>query len=359
MKLVDRYQESTAARIHQLRAAMPTRMPRSRTPLIEATQCSLFLRYLKPEEYPLWDALVEESPQGNVFCRSWFVDSIATDVRILACFMGGRLVAGIPLHFERRLGLNFCRMPPLVHTWGVVMAPFEGKQVTVFSHQMKVLTVLAEELAKQKFFIQAFHPTLTNWLPFYWNGFRQVTHYSNVIEDLADLQRIWNDMEGNARRNIRKAEKSGIRVVPCNSELVTAMVEKTFTNQHKPLFYSPAHFERLSKAAMRHDAGACFATVDPSGTPHAAAFVLWDHKRAYYLAGGADPQLRASGAASLLLWHMLKFTSDKAMAFDFAGSVVQQIERFFTGFGAKLVPYNRIMKLPRPMWAALSLMGMQ
>jgi Acetyltransferase (GNAT) domain len=358
MKLVDRYQESTAARIHQLRVEMPTRMPHSTITRTEGTQCSLCLRYLSNDEYSLWDDLVKESPQGSVFCGSWFLKAVAPDVRILACFKGERLIAGIPLHFERRLGLNFCRMPPLVHTWGVVMAPFEGKHVTVFSLQMKVLTLFAEELAKQRFFIQSFHPTQLNWLPFYWNGFRQVTHYSHVIEDITDVARIWDEMEGNTRRNIRKAEKCGITVVPCNSELVTTMLKKTFTNQHKSLFFSPAHFERLCKAAMQHDSGACLAAVDLRGRPHAAGFVLWDQKRAYYLAAGTDPELRVSGAASLLMWHMVKFTSGRAIAFDFAGSVIQQIERFFVGFGGKLVPYNRIMKLPRSMCAALSLMGM-
>lgn len=317
------------------------------------------LRYLEPYEYPLWDALVEESPQGNVFCRSWFLEAIAADIRILAYFIGGRLVAGIPLYFERRFGLNFCRMPPLVHTWGIVTAPFVGKDVTVFSRQMKVLTVFAEELANQRFFIQSFHPTQFNWLPFYWNGFRQQTHYTNVIEDLTDSVRMWREMECNTRRNIRKAEKSGIKVVPCDCELVTTMAVKTFNHQHKQLPYTRAHVDRLYRAAQEHGAGQCLAAVDRSGKTHAASFILWDRKRAYCVAGGTDPELRASGAQSLLLWHVLKFSSSQTAAFDFAGSVVEQIERFFTGFGATLVPYNRIMKLPRPMWASLALVGMQ
>lgn len=336
---------------------MSTRTGHATAPHVNDAQNPPCLRYLKQDEYPLWDALVEESPQGNVFCRSWFLKAVAPDIRILACFIGGHLIAGIPLHFERRFGLKFCRMPPLVHTWGIVMAPFEGKQITVFSRQMNVLTLLARELANQTFFIQSFHPTQSNCLPFYWNGFKQVSLYTNVIEDLTDLDRVWNEMHGNTRRNIRKAEKAGITIVPCDGELVTTMAAKTFNNQHKSLPYSRAHVERLYRAAQQHGSGLCLAAVDQSGRAHAATFVVWDRKRAYYLAGGADPEVRASGAQSLLFWHMLKFTCSKTEAFDFAGSVVKQIERFFVGFGGKLVPYNRLMKLPRPMWSALALMG--
>src|SRR5512133_1127229 len=85
------------------------------------------LRYLLPEEYPRWDELVEASPQGTVLCRSWWLKAASSDIRVLGYFNGGHLVAGIPLHFERRFGVRICRMPKLVHTWGVVMEPPVGK----------------------------------------------------------------------------------------------------------------------------------------------------------------------------------------------------------------------------------------
>ena len=97
--------------------------------------------------------------------------------------------------------------------------------------------------------------------------------------------------------------------------------------------------------------------MDKEGKAHAATFIAWDRKRAYNLASGSDPELRASGAESFLLWHLLKFAADRTEAFDFAGSVVQSIEKFERGFGARLVPYNRILKLPRPLQAYCALMG--
>src|SRR5215468_294246 len=83
---------------------------------------SFTLRYLEPSEYPLWDALVDVSPQGSVFGRSWWLSTVG-DVRVLACFSGGQVVAGIPLYFERHFGISVCTMPKLTHTWGIVMRP--------------------------------------------------------------------------------------------------------------------------------------------------------------------------------------------------------------------------------------------
>jgi hypothetical protein len=315
------------------------------------------LRYLSPEEHVLWDALVDESPQGNVFCRSWWLCALPGDVRVLAYFRGGHLIAGIPLYFERRLGVMLCRMPKLVHTWGVVMERLEGKRATVISREMEILTVFAEELANQRCFVQAFHPTLTNWLPFYWRDFRQQTRFGYVFEDVTSLDRIWEQMECNVRRNIRKARRKGLTIVPCASGVEAMVAEKTFKKQGKPMPYSEGYLNQLCSAAKAQSAGECFAAIDREGRAHAAAFVVWDRKRAYFLASGTDPELRASGAESLLTWHLLQFCADRTQTFDFAGSVVQRIETFERGFGASLVPYNRILKLPRPLQACCALMG--
>src|SRR5437660_10716775 len=103
------------------------------------------LRYLTPGEYPLWDALVGVSSQGSVLCRSWWVSALQGDVRILAYFAGNCLIAGIPLYFERRFGLTLCRMPRLIHTWGVIMAPLEGKRTTALTREMEILSAFAKE----------------------------------------------------------------------------------------------------------------------------------------------------------------------------------------------------------------------
>jgi hypothetical protein len=323
---------------------------------LQPRQC---LRYLRPEEYPLWEALVEVSPQGNVFCRSWYLNALRGDVRVLAYITGNHLIAGIPLYFQHWLGLTLCRMPRLVHTWGVIMEPLEGKHATVASREMEILTLFAKELSKEKFFIQSFHPTLLNWLPFYWNGFRQTTHFTYVLEDFPDLDKIWDQMGANVRRNIHKAERAGIKIVPCDSDLVAAIAEKTFKNQRKKIPYSRSYINQLYLAAKQNSAGECFAAIDKQGKTHAATFVVWDHKRAYYLASGTDPELRTSGAQSLLIWHLLEFTAGLARTFDFVGSVVEPIGRFFGKFGAKLVPHNRIMKLPWPAQAYLAARGIQ
>ena len=58
--------------------------------------------------------------------------------------------------------------------------------------------------------------------------------------------------------------------------------------------------------------------------------------------GGGDPEFRNSGATSLLMWNAIQFASTVSQIFDFEGSMIESVERFFRGFGAVQTPYFSI-----------------
>ena len=67
--------------------------------------------------------------------------------------------------------------------------------------------------------------------------------------------------------------------------------------------------------------------------------LVWNEHCAYYLMGGGDPELRSSGATSLAMWQAIQFAATVSRIFDFEGSMIEPIERFFRGFGAVQTPY--------------------
>jgi hypothetical protein len=311
------------------------------------------LRYLTLDEYSVWDALVENSPQGSVFCKSWWLKAIDPGIHILGYFESGRLVAGIPLYSKKHFGLRVCCMPKLVQTWGVIMEPLFGKRTFIASRETHILQIFAQHLAREPIFIQAFHPANENWLPFYWNGFTQTTHYTYVLDDLSSVNHIWDELEKKQRAKIRTARNNRLRVRPCSPQEVFYVSVKTFQRQRKKHPYSLEYLQSLHKASEENDAGACFAVEDRDNRIHVAGFFVWDTKRGYFLISGQDPELRNSYAGSLLTWHLIEFASTRTAVFDFEGSMKQSIERVFRSFGAKRIPYNRITKLPS--WMRVSL----
>jgi Acetyltransferase (GNAT) domain len=314
------------------------------------------LRYLEPEEYCLWDALVDISPQGSVFCRSWWLSSIG-DVRVLGCFAGHELIAGIPLYFERHFGIPVCTMPKLTRAWGVVMRPLEGKPIAAAAREMKILRAFARRLAGYRFFFQACHTSLSNWLPFYWSGFRQTTRFTYLLDGLSDLTRVWNGMSESARGQIRKAEKAGLKVVPCGIDEVYRCECHSFQRQGRRPSHSGLQLRSIYDSAHKNDSGACFAVVDQENTVYSSRLLVWDRNRTYNLAAGADTQLRDSGANSLGVWSAIQFAAQRSCEFDLAGSMIEAIARFNRNFGAKQVPYNYIMKAPALFQCGLQLIG--
>ncbi|MCU1307529.1 MAG: putative methicillin resistance protein [Acidobacteriaceae bacterium] len=328
----------------------------SKSPSKLGAQESFTLRYIEPGEYPLWDALVQSSPQGSVFGRSWWLNAVG-NVRVLALFSRSEMIAGIPLYFETHFGIPVCTMPKLTQTWGIIMPPLEGKRVTATARETKILRAFAIALSRYKLFFQAFHPSLSNWLPFYWSGFRQTTRFTYVIDDLTDLNRVWNGISDKTRCEITKAQRAGLTVVPCAIEDVHRCECQSFLRQGRRPSHSESLLNGIHDSAKENDSGACFAVVDQKGTVHSACLLVWDRHRAYYLVGGAVSGLRTSGANSLGVWSAIQFVAQRSRAFDFAGSVIQSIEHFNRNFGAKQVPYNYVIKVPTLVQSCLQFAG--
>ena len=83
---------------------------------------------------------------------------------------------------------------------------------------------------------------------------------------------------------------------------------------------------------------------DDKGNTHAAVYLVWNDDCIWYLMGGGDPNLRSSGATSLIIWHSIKFAALEQKAFDFEGSMLEPVERYFRGFGALQVPYFTVSR---------------
>ena len=130
------------------------------------------------------------------------------------------------------------------------------------------------------------------------------------------------------------------------------MNEMTFTRQGMSLPYSRELVARLDQTCAEHDCRKVFFAEDAEGRLHAAIYIVWDEKEAYYLMGGADPELRNSGATSLCMWEAIKFASTVTRKFNFEGSMIEPVERFFRAFGARQYPYFQISKVNSPLLKA-------
>ncbi|WP_349353675.1 GNAT family N-acetyltransferase [Gracilimonas sp. BCB1] len=240
--------------------------------------------------------------------------------------------------------MNLITMPPLTQTLGPWIKPLPGKYSTQLSKEKELLNELIDKLPKFHFFRQRFHYSQKNWLPFYWNGFKQTTRYTYVLEDISNPDKIWDNMQGNIRREIKKASDVVHLEVTDDPNVMWDLWNLNFEHKGQEVQTNYEDFIRIDNACAEHNARKIFLAKDKHGNLHSAMYLIWDEQSAYYLIGGANPEYRTSGAASFLMYEAIKFASDKTKRFDFEGSMIESVERFFRGFGGVQTPYFEITK---------------
>jgi hypothetical protein len=304
---------------------------------------------------------VEPAPRTYcLFQEPWWLDAVAPGQwQAVEIRRGDHVAARWPYVVRREYGMTFLTMPAYTQVLGPWVAPSEGKYVTRLTREKELLADVIDALPRFDGLSQCFHYNLQNWLPFYWRGWSQTTRYTYVLENLRDEDRLWSGMRDNIRREIRKAR----RRLEVRDDLGIGPVLKvqalSYRRQGRPLRNDPALIDRIAAACRGRNAGRSFAAVDASGRVHAALYLVWDDRSAYYLMGGGEPELRTSGAHSLVMWEAIRFAAAVSGRFDFEGSMNESIERFFRSFGAVQKPYHKLAKANNLLVkAALALKGL-
>jgi len=284
-----------------------------------------------------------------LFSQAWWLDSVCGD-NWDACIVQNEneIIATMPYFIQKRHGLTLIIQPPLTQTLGPWIRSSDAKYSKILAKQKDIMQDLIEQLPKYHFFSQNWHYSQTNWLPFYWNGFQQTTRYTYVINDISNINAIWQNFSDNIRTDIKKAENRFKLVVRTDLPIEEFYIlnKKVFDRQMKSMPYDFELVNRISKNGIARNQCKWFIAQDQDKQNHAGVMIIWDNNSAYYLMGGGDPVLRNSGATSLCMWEAIKFASTVTKRFDFEGSMIESIERFFRSFGAIQTPYFSISKTP-------------
>jgi len=293
-----------------------------------------------------WDRFVDGSPQGCIFCRSWWLEAVAPgQFEILVVRRGGRIAAGMPLFYHRKWGLRAIGMPTLTQTLGPLLGPPTSDNYEKrLSGEMELLTQLVAAIPRVALLNVLCHHSLTNWLPFYWAGYQQTTRYTYVIEDLSDPEAVFARFAPTKRQKVRKAEK----LVEVREDLPPADFYShhamTMRKRGDTINYSQELFERIHRATAERDAGKTWFAVGAQGRIHSAIFVIFGARSAYYLISAVDPEYRSSDANTLLIKRAIDHVASRTKRFDFEGSMIRGVEGSFRKFGAVQTPYLHLSK---------------
>lgn len=296
-----------------------------------------------------YDRFVEQSPQGSIFAKSWWLDMWSPEWRCASIENSfGDILCAMPTPVaSNRIGELYVRNPPLTRYLGLMFRASSGRAIKVYSEQTQLTEEFIGKLEKYSYFSMFFHYSYDFWLPLRDHGFSQETYYTYILDTQASEEEIFNGYRENIRREIRKAEKVN-HIKNIGIEEFAQIYFETFNQQGLQAPISEGKLYAIDPL-IQQNAGRYILGAYEGDVLSAAIYVVDDLGEHRYLMGGKSQKCSVSGAPSLLINHAIKLAKLQNKKFNFEGSMKGEIVRFFRSFGGELTPYYRIYKDDRIM----------
>lgn len=281
-----------------------------------------------------------------IFSKDWWLDAVCgvDNWDVVLVEKGGQIVGALPYFVKKRYGFFRISMPQLTQNMGVyIKYPPGQKYYKKLSWEKEIMSELIEKLPKFDSFSQSFHYNITNWLPFYWKNYEQSTYYTYVIEGIS-LDILQEMCETDIRRRRRRATSAGVEVIESeNVDKFYELNKMTFKRQETSIGYTLEFIKNLYEICKKNDCVKMYFAKYQDRII-AANFLVYDSRSVYYLMGGIDPEYKDLGAMDIVQFEGIKFAIENNKTFDFEGSIIESIEKYFRSFGAIQKPYFHICK---------------
>lgn len=263
---------------------------------------------------------------------------------------GDNLIGGFTLYEEKKFGLHIFRNPPFTAYIGPFLEIKADNPVTIMDTWKRVLSLIADFIESLSCSVVSvcLNKNVVDTQPFTWKKFKVAPAYTYILDMSKSIEDIRKGMSSERRNDINKAARDGLVVKRLdNFEVVKSLVLKTFSRQEVMI-----NKDYLDKVLFEYasDTNSFAFVAFEDGDPIAASFCVYDKSCAYYLLGGYDCEKKHHGAGALAVWEAMRYAQELGLKyFDFEGSMIPQIEKYFRGFGGQLTPYYRINKAKLPL----------
>lgn len=315
---------------------------------------------MQKHDYRLYSKRHDKLP---LFHQPWWLDALgsasglAWDVA-LSRAKDGTIIAAWPYFIGAKLGMKVSLSPVLASYLGVwIDYPEETwKEETRQSYQNGIVKDLVGQMPEFHLFKQNFSPSFDNWKELYWAGYNQTTHYTYILDNIKDHDKVFAGFKSNLRTSIKKVGHTFSIGDTSNLADFYAINKKSWSTQKESIPYSLEYLQKLDDALVNYGHRYIRLIKDADDNIVAGTYVVRDNYTAYNLMLGTDPAHRNSRAAEILLWDVIQEMSQYVNRFDFEGSMIEGVSQFFKAFGGRQQPYYLISKA-KSKWLNLAVNG--
>lgn len=287
---------------------------------------------------------------GTIFQTTYWTSVVDRGLKHYGIFdNGSQLIGGFFIYHEKKAGMTFYHNPSFTPSIGPFLKIDAKNVVNVTNMWKEALALLADFFDNLSYSVMSYslNKNVIDTQPFIWKKFKVIPGYTYILDLSIENDQLLKNMSNERRKNIKKGIKDNLIVrKETDFRIVKYLVSKTYSRQNMKL--NSVLLDKILFEFANYNNSFAFVTYNGE-TAIACTFSVYDKHSAYYILGGYDYNLKHHGGGSLSMWESIKYAKSMGLnSFDFEGSMVPQIERYFRGFGGRLTPYYRINKAKLP-----------
>ncbi|MFN7708886.1 MAG: GNAT family N-acetyltransferase [Sphingobacteriia bacterium] len=298
-------------------------------------------------------ALVQ--PDTLLFMQPRWLDAVCQWEAVVAKDKGG--MAGLAVPRMRRWGLSQADRPPFTPYLAPVFQPADGTEASRASRRQAqlVLQLLSQLPPRARY--QFLLPPGMPGLAFHHAGFGLHTRYTYRLSLQVPEAQLWSQLKSELRTQIRKAERQHLllNVEPNLADFGALLQASDNAVAEKARALLPARVLALPgvhRLLMAYDA---------LGTPTACVLLVHDAHTVYLNYSCIRSARQDTGVNAWLHWQAIRWAQAAGYAyFDFEGSMLPAVGRFYAQFGGELCPYLLATRAAHPLMRlrqALAILG--
>ncbi|WP_223808797.1 GNAT family N-acetyltransferase [Rufibacter hautae] len=292
-------------------------------------------------DFARWETCLQNAGESLVYLQAWYLEVVCSgEWEALVEIQADAYVSVFPLPVRRFLGTKKVYQPLFTQQLGLVVTA--GSQHTSAEEYLSLAASLFGQVQYQMPWPEEAALNLTE--PWTWR--RRPNYELRLAPVYAEIR---ENYAINLRRNLKKTSQEQLTLVP--TESIQPLLELFQNTKGKELpELRPRHYQKLAvlyAQAKQHGVGEVWE-VHRQNKLLAAAFILRTAQRTTFLFGASSAEGRTHNAMAFLLDQLLQQEAGSGKTFDFEGSEVPGVAKFYAGFGAQPVSYVSLSLQPNP-----------
>ncbi|WP_187264643.1 GNAT family N-acetyltransferase [Pontibacter beigongshangensis] len=306
------------------------------------------LRYLPYHQidFNAWDACVEASGQSMVYAHSWYLSTVCKRWDAVVEELDGVYVSVFPLPLGRRMGQLG------------VLQPFFTQQLGLFTTSRSTCRELPPYLQlipeKYKLVYLQLNTANSSLGPGNIGLFEMQERVTYHLDLRPGYEHIYKNYLPKHRPKTKKAPGLGLQVKPLPE--IEPLIELFKSTKGKELHdVKKKHYlllANLYKELQHRQRAELLQVADAAGTLYAAALLVHQPDKIILLFSSSSAEGRRAYAMQYLLDSCMRKYAGTNRTFDFEGSMIPSVAKFYANFGGSPVPYVSLAKQHLPWYLA-------